>query len=78
LQSHGIVIEMKNRVPTSTGFSLFSQYIFAQEDKTAGHQWFMPVILATQEVEIRGITLRSQPQANSSGDSISKIPRDLV
>jgi hypothetical protein len=26
-----------------------------------GHQWFMPVILATQEVKIRRIMVRSQP-----------------
>jgi hypothetical protein len=26
------------------------------------HRWFMPVILATQEAEIRRITARSQPQ----------------
>jgi hypothetical protein len=27
----------------------------------AGHQWFTPVILATQEVEIRRIEVESQP-----------------
>jgi hypothetical protein len=32
----------------------------------------MPVILATQEVEIRRIMVQSQPRANSSQDSISK------
>jgi hypothetical protein len=26
-----------------------------------GHQWFTPVILATQEAEIRRIMIRSQP-----------------
>jgi hypothetical protein len=31
-----------------------------------------PVILATQEAEIRRITVRSQPRANSSQDAISK------
>jgi hypothetical protein len=28
----------------------------------AWHQWFIPVILATQEAEIRRIVLPSQPQ----------------
>jgi hypothetical protein len=26
-----------------------------------GHQWFTPIILATQEAEIRRIMVRSQP-----------------
>jgi hypothetical protein len=34
----------------------------------------MPIILATQEAEIRRIEVRSQPQANSSGDPTSKTP----
>jgi hypothetical protein len=38
----------------------------------AGYQWFTPVILATQEAEIRRIVVQSQPQANSSQDPISK------
>jgi hypothetical protein len=38
------------------------------------HQWLMPVILATNEAEIRRITIRSQPWANSSQGPISKIP----
>jgi hypothetical protein len=32
----------------------------------------MPVILATQETEIRNIVVQSQPWANSSRDPISK------
>jgi hypothetical protein len=34
----------------------------------------MPVILATQEAEIRRIAVQRQPWANSSRDPISKIP----
>jgi hypothetical protein len=34
--------------------------------KLAKHQWLTPVILATQEAEIRRISVQSQPPANSS------------
>jgi hypothetical protein len=34
----------------------------------------MLVILATQEAEIRRITVGSQPPANNSGDPISEKP----
>jgi hypothetical protein len=33
-----------------------------KKQKVAGHWWLMPVILATQEVEIRRIAVRSQPR----------------
>jgi hypothetical protein len=36
------------------------------------HRWLTPAILATQEAEIRKISFRSQPQANSSQDPISE------
>jgi hypothetical protein len=45
-----------------------------QDIHAAGHQWLTPVILATQEAEIRRIMAQSQSQANSSQDTISKIP----
>jgi hypothetical protein len=35
-------------------------------------QWFIYIILATQEAEIRRITVQSQLWANSSGDPILK------
>jgi hypothetical protein len=37
-------------------------------------QAFTPIILATQEAEIRRIVVQSQPKANSSQDPISKTP----
>jgi hypothetical protein len=36
--------------------------------------WLTPVILATQEADIRRTTVQSQPQANSSWDPVLKIP----
>jgi hypothetical protein len=36
--------------------------------------WLMPVILTTQEEEIRRIMVQSQLQANSSWDPILKTP----
>jgi hypothetical protein len=38
----------------------------------ARHWWLMPIILATQKVEIRRIEVQSQLWANSSKDPISK------
>jgi uncharacterized protein (UPF0128 family) len=42
--------------------------------KATGCQWLTPVILTSQEAEISRIVVRSQPQANSSQDPISKKP----
>jgi hypothetical protein len=41
--------------------SLAACLVFIQETFTARHQWLTPVILATQETEIRRIAIRSQP-----------------
>jgi hypothetical protein len=40
----------------------------------ARHQWLMPIILATQEAEMRRITVRSQPGQINSQELIPKIP----
>jgi predicted secreted acid phosphatase len=39
---------------------------------SARRQWLMPVILTTQEAEIRRIAVQSQSQANTFGDPILK------
>jgi hypothetical protein len=36
--------------------------LFLDKTKAAQHQWLRPIILATQEAEIRRIAVRSQPQ----------------
>jgi hypothetical protein len=36
-------------------------------------RWLTPVILTNRQAEIRGITVQSKPQANSSQDPILKI-----
>jgi hypothetical protein len=54
--------------PSSTKKKIF---FFFKSQKQAGCQWLTPVILATQEAEIR----RKPPWANSSQDPICKIIR---
>jgi hypothetical protein len=48
-------------------------FFFSHKD-LAGRWWLTPVILATQEAEIRKITVQSQLWANSLQDPISKNP----
>jgi hypothetical protein len=41
----------------------------------AGYQWLTPVILATQEAEIKRITVQSQPKQTVSETRSQKYPR---
>jgi hypothetical protein len=43
-----------------------------ERKKIAGHRWYIPVILATQEVEISRTVVLSQPGQSSLRDPISK------
>jgi hypothetical protein len=43
-----------------------------KKEKTNWCQWITPVILDTQEAEIRRIKVQSQPRANSSQDLSQK------
>jgi hypothetical protein len=42
--------------------------------KSTGHQWLTPIILATQEAEIRRIVIHSQPRQIVPQDPISQKP----
>jgi hypothetical protein len=49
-------------------------YITKKEYNIAGHQWLIPVILASQEAEIRGNHGSKPAWATSSQDPILKKP----
>jgi hypothetical protein len=59
---------------TTTSKSGINTFLKTRKQKVARCWWLTPIILATQEAEIRRITVQSQPLANSSQDPISKKP----
>jgi hypothetical protein len=64
-------------MPFSSLFSLNMKPIVEQKFKNffpAGGLWLMPIILATQEAEIRRIAVRSQPRQIVPQDPISENP----
>jgi hypothetical protein len=56
-------------IPKFAHINMVRRYI--KNRKQAGCWWLTPVILTTQEAEIRKIAVQSQPWSNSSQDSIS-------
>jgi hypothetical protein len=48
----------------------------AQDCRCVRHQRLTPILLATQEAEIRRIEVQSQPRENSSRDPISKTKQN--
>jgi hypothetical protein len=48
--------------------------IFTLKGQYARCRWLMPIILATQEVEIRKITVGSQPRQIVPQEPVSKNP----
>jgi hypothetical protein len=57
-----------------TDYPIYAKVYVLKSMCCAGHQWLTPVILATQEAEIKRITVRSQPREIGQRDPISKKP----
>jgi hypothetical protein len=68
----GIVKMSPTTPPKKTNYILIKKK--KRKEKEARHWWLMPIIPATQEAEIRRITVQSQTPGNSSQDPISKKP----
>jgi hypothetical protein len=57
--------------------NLTPSLLIIKKCRISGCRWFTPVILTTQEAEIRQFEVRSQSQANSSSEPITQKPMTL-
>jgi hypothetical protein len=64
--------KLKIELPQNVAIQLLNTY--PKELKAARHWWFTPVILATQEAEIRRITVLSQPRQTVHETLSQKYP----
>jgi hypothetical protein len=54
------LIILPHQLPSSWVYSWASPYLTLKGSSTAGHQWLVPVIPATQKAEIKSIQVQSQ------------------